>query len=870
MKKNFKKSAILSIIFALVLSILPFGVVFGGALKCSTDAGGCPFDMNLGNYSPYYATKPNLNFQTKQYRVLYALTIPNVTGKLIVTETGTKLWINVNDLVRNDIVPLPSQIDVPSSEALPNVRQARQFVTDTLSSYRWIIKNDPDVKDDEWYKSNEVDSLGNPVSYISYDFLSEMYGFINTPKPFYWQGQTYSSVDTFRYVFQGNNATLKLDNYLVKNRDSKTNIITVDLRYTLRAEYNQVAEISVVKLAWFNHYTNVVLSKYSTSAKKTLLDSTAKTTTSVLGALDVIEDEDDLYITLLSYFNSNWFSKDYNNTAFTVDRKNVGVFGTTFVPTYLFNIYVNYDDQSNSLTLGKSGGNAIEFTKDEIVPESSMGSAPVMSIKMQYKNGEYVLAVPILNAIRFYEDVENAAKRTKVGNLNWSDVSTALKNAFINEIAGKDSNSGIKKIIAEINNQYGTSYNPSTEANRLANEAYTKIMAMLKAEYENKAVYDQHTISYGDQRQKILYGDRLLPSSYSVRKEIMDTTTDAYYAKTTLDPKVVLKVRDLYDYNLTIQDYVDGYFNEKWRNMVAIPFKIKQPDDIEIKLTDTGISPKVNSVTEGSGLDEYENLNRTYSSYALPGKTYTATYTITNHSDLPVTNFVARYYVVNTQPSPYGTPYIYATNTLGMFYGTTYTFTNPDKIITAYGSQIDSATIGSTPTILKAFLDPGETYTGTFQWTMPNDGINPKRDPIYLYVTVAETIDKNTPMTNDGTATEPNWSAKFIREKLKYYTNSTDGSTAVSFSRNQIMTRDGEVNHDEITIASRLDSAITIPPDDPFAPPPSELVQEQDFLRFATITTKRYEEVPVWIEDGYWVPLEIKTYRFKRTQWLVQ
>ncbi len=478
-----KRSFIITLVlFSLILSFNPIPqVVHGGDLGCSEDAGGCPFDINLGSYSVQYSIKPNVFFNTNSHFRTYAITIPNVNGKMQILETGTKLMIEKNSLVSNTPV-VQSNIDVIDTYKLSNTKQASELISNTLSSYRWILNNDP-----------YFDSKPEWENFIPFEFLSGMYGFIKSPMPFYWQGAVQEDDEYYYFTFQGKKGTLKLDNYILKNKISAESVL-VDLRFTLTLEYDEISALQSSRPYLYNHFPNIVIPEYTLSAKKTLLDGALRTDTSSSDPLNILEDNDDLTITTLSRFNSTDYSTNHNSSEFKVERKNPAVFQQMAVPIYMFNVYVSYDQEANSLSLGND--NPVTFRKYRLYPENDLQKAPTLSTRVEYKNGEYVLVVPIFNALRLYEDIANTQNLSTVGNLNWNDVGNALKNALIGEIKGSNSDEGLQKIVSEINSQYTTSFNPSTEADTLAQSAYNEIMRLLGDEYNSTDIKEIHTENY--------------------------------------------------------------------------------------------------------------------------------------------------------------------------------------------------------------------------------------------------------------------------------------------------------------------------------------------------------------------------------------
>jgi len=395
-----------------------------------------------------------------------------------------------------------------------------------------------------------------------------------------------------------------------------------------------------------------------------------------------------------------------------------------------------------------------------------------------------------------------------------------------------------------------------------------------------------HIYTYSENRVRNLMGDRLLPRSYEARKEILDIAREGWQAR---DPKTQShydqRLKKAYEKHLTIDDIVDAYFSfsegARFRNMIAMPFKIKQPERLVIEIVDTGINPKIDGLEQADHtMDEYENLkNREpgQSSYAIPGKTYRAKIKVTNYGDFPITNNVVRYYVVSSQPGSGNKPKIYSSDILGMFFGTKYEFDDGVKKITVEerSAKIDEQTLGKKPNLFKGtevegFLNPRESYEIEFDWTMPSDAENPNRDPVYLYVTIGEKINENKSMVNQGTAQAPDWAPFFERDLLKYAPG-YEPATLIAFTPTQIFSRDEDNTKakDRHVIAIRFDT-VANPDEDPYATPPDQLMSEQPFLRFETITTVTESEVPKWIQDGYWADLERATLKYRRTQWLVE
>lgn len=811
---------------------------------------GSVFSINLSGY-----TKPSgVNFQTGPKRQMnYAITLPNVQAVAHVDVTGTKIYLDKRSL--NTSAPVLGNFDAGTVH--PGVKQASNLQRDMVTSWKSYVLNryesEPFIPFDD---DGNVTGLRNLIGQVS-------------NVPIYYQGKTWVNLDTVNYIFVANKVTIQAEQYLITDQPAKDQFV-VDLRLVVRVEYQDFYQLSIWKNTWYNHYGNVVLDKYSVSATKSVINGQVKTDSAVVGDLDVLEDSDELKISLLSYFNRANVTQStlkYDAPDWSVYRRNPNIYGIAYVPTYLFFIYVKVDPNTKAINLGD-----VDFVRKLIAPNADLNSTPVISNVVQYKKGEYVLAMPVFNALRLYEDATNKLGLKKSSGLGYdpNDVANRLRQKWKETIKGADARYGLQKIVSQINKDYKASHNVSAVADQLAQQALDNVLNILANDYPQLANWGME--DFGDGRKRIVYGDRLLPANY---RPILDRAVADL--KDGITNEEDLAIKSLYDQYTTAQDIVDAYFAPMWRNMVVIPFKVKRPDDIEIRIIDTGITPKVNNSAEGSGKREYENLNRNEVSYALPGKTYTAKFEIINNSDHPVTNFVARYYVVSSRPGPGNKPVIYSSGVLGMVFGKTYQFTDPPKVVSAPpGTAKDTATIGGDPPLFDAvasgasssagFIDPDKKITGQFQWTMP-----PTDHPVYLYVTVAKVINENQPMAPNGTGTLSVWEPVFIDEKLGYAPGQGK-ATFVAYTPNQIMLRnegptEAANNHDVVTVAIRFDEPSGGTSGDV---PPDQLVEQENFVRNAEVTTYVDQELQVWIEDGYWVPIEEQTFHYKRTQWLVK
>ncbi|GGK23193.1 hypothetical protein GCM10010965_15030 [Caldalkalibacillus thermarum] len=812
------------------------------------------FDLN----SNQYGRQPNLNFKSPPTRgnITYTLHLKEIRAKTEVTAKGTQLILNLDSLFDSDPIQT-GNIDIhPNRNPVPNVKQASELVMDMFEEWKKKVRQEFGVEGD-----------------VLYNDLRNMRGQVRRPKPFYYQGRAWAGIDAVEGVFRAQSGTIYLSSYsVVSENDVSEEFFVVDLRFAIYVEYDRMAIVNEQLAYFFNYYSNVILHGYSVTATKTKLNEEDSAEAS--GRLTILEDEDDLHFTPLGSMNRRVPNRDYNHDDWVKHRMNPGAVPNMAIPIYLFYVYVNYDEDTGRITLGREGENAVTYVRDRQNLRLTTGETQPITQRVSYKNGEYVLMVPILNALRFYEDAANPLNHRRVGRLNWPEVSEALTNEFERMMYRQ-----FRRIVQDINRNYETNFAVNATSRELASQAREQIFQILGSHYEDKdLMHTLHVQEYSHGRIRMLTGNRLLPKSYEARKEILDIATDGWHPNERNNPQRQAywdrKLKEAYDKHMQLEDVVDAYFGEGFRSMLAIPYKIKKPESIQIEITDTGINPKVNDISEGVGLDEYENLkNREpgQSSYALPGKEYHAKLELTNHGDFPVTNTVIRYYVVSSQPGSGKRPQVYSSGVLGMLFGDRYTFEtdNGVKDVVARNARIDSNTIGTTPDVLKEFLDPDETIEVDFTWRMPTDEENPDKDPVYLFVTVGQVLDENKAMENQGTATAPNWSPMFEREMLEYIPGQAK-ATLIAFTPNQIMSRDEEntIDMDKHTVAIRLDVADR--DQDPWQIPPEELIEAQDFLRFATITTYTEEEVPRWIEDGYWADLNRAELRYRRTQWLVE
>ncbi|WP_028987604.1 hypothetical protein [Thermicanus aegyptius] len=949
-----------SLVLVLLFSLLASFPVFGGSLDSNNK-----FDINLSSYPNhnYFSSNPSWKFQKiagmgNENIAKYNILTDPVQAVTVTEQGGTGLYIRIDDkgnkdngwslrLINESKITAPPGVDATlSGEA--GVPQATDLVKDMYHSYWWILNNVITHKDsrgnvtvdqnyDQYvFKLREPVSGGREVEvpYISWDFLDGITAFINketTNGYFYWQGKYTNGPDTYEVIYRGISSTKQTaTNYGITNFRS-TGFTgfkptgsagagiekgTVQLEFMAEVQYKDVHVLKKNATYWFNHYTNVGISEYSVAASKTMLSGDKKKSDSVVGNLDILEQNDTLTIRLFSSINTSkaYFPNlDYYNShqdEFKVERRNPAVFAATEVPYMVFVAsYMpkseRYPNEIDTISIR----DVLMQQPGKIIPTSAVSATPFINVTLP-TNSQYILIVPILNPYRFYEDIVN-------------DKTGTLKNAFILKLKGGDNNSGTLKILQQMESDYTAKgmtflFDKEAIADTLADDLYKKIIGKIEKDYTTKKNSGQldkfHTQNVGNGRAKILYGDRLFPSNTDAQKQIIQTTRKAIedVVVRKKDPLKVFgpssgyenEVKQLYDDNTSIQDIVDAYFKGDWRNILVLPYKVKQPDAITVKITDTGISPKVDNALAGAGKSEYESKAITDPSYAIPGKIYTARYSITNNSDQPITSLALRYYVVSTKPDGVGHPKIFESKPIGVFYGTEYTFSNyldkdgKPKTVNSYvpyyaGTNSDGESFetlhskinddpymklkeengGTWPELIQTFIDPGETVEGTFLWKMPDATQNPSKDPVVLYVTAALKLDKNANMKGTGSG-EIN--SHFQEEELNYY---PDQSPAMffSFTPNQIMARhveDTNVNNlrDSRTIAARLDSYVPNPKDpfDPIAYPPDKLQDKQTFLRYTTTENISYQEYDEWVEDGYWIERQPLIVRYKRTQWIVR
>ncbi|MDP5276118.1 hypothetical protein [Chengkuizengella axinellae] len=838
-----------------------------------------PFDINLtANYSVLYEQKPSLDFKDKVGRIIYAITIPDILATTVTTSEGSKIMLNYEQIQTND-EQINASWDATGSFITPNVKQASELQSNMLTSWKWWVDN----------VSNIEKKVIQFEEYVLYEDLQQYVGQVAAPDTFYFQGITYIADGMVIGAFQGQKATIEVDQYLRDGSgDNSERIFKVDLRITVTAEYDQLAPVKEYKTYWFNHFTEVSLKQFAFSATKTALDGTPKSSSDVAGDLDVLVVDDTLNMTLLSTFNGASTTDNYNDDKWVKERKNPGAHGPMYVPTYLMSIYLDYDPETNQISLYPEA--KADVSKLWSTLESSQ--APKISTNILRNHGDYVMVVPILNVFRFYDDIGNPDNKTNVGAVQWSEVTQKLEAEFIKILKGETPNSGFQKIINDIKEKYNQNLDVETTAENIANQALDLIMAKLKLGYDSIELSDYHDVPYGDIRVQSLMHDRLLPATAQGREDIISFVKDYLVQDDpTIQSENDQKLKELYEDHYTAQDIVDAWFSDTQelmtRNILAFPFKVKEFDDLEIVITDTGITPKVANLSAAQGLDEYENQAQfsqeaNQSSYGVPGKQYTATLTITNNADYPVTNVVLRNYVVSSQPGAGNTPKIYNTTdeqNIGMFFGTQYTFKGNDgldKLVPNFpaNAQIDPSLSNvqhfQTTGVNPGFLDPGETFETTFQWRMPTETQNPNKDPIYLYVTVAEEIEKNSAMIQTGANGNVNWEPAFSNTLLQYIPGE-EKATLISFTPNQIVpsNESEEIpDRDNHTVAIQLD--VADPNSDPDIIPKQDLRDEMDFLRFAEITTETEREVEVWVDDGYWANLGSGTVNYKRTQWIVE
>ncbi|MFS1511538.1 hypothetical protein VQL36_03740 [Chengkuizengella sp. SCS-71B] len=839
-----------------------------------------PFDIDLvNNYSPLYEDKPLLDFKDKVGKIIYAITIPDINATTVTTAEGSKIMLNYEQIQTN-IEQVNSSWDVTGSYITPNVKQASDLQTNMLTSWKWWVDNISNIS-----KKQIQDD-----DYVLFEDLEQYVGQIAVPETFYFQGITYIADGMVIGAFQCQKATIKVDQYLRDGSgDNSERMFLVDLRITVTAEYDMLAPVKEYKTYWFNHFTEVSLKQFAFSATKTALDGTPKSSADVAGDLDVLVVDDTLNMTLLSTFNGAAPTDNYNDDIWVKERKNPRAHGPMPVPTYLLSIYLDYEPETNQISLYPEA----KATSSKLYSTLQSSQAPKISTNIYRNHGDYVMMVPIMNVFRFYDDIGNPDNKTSVGAVQWGAVTQKLEAEFINILKGETPNSGFQKIVNDINVKYTQNFDTATTAENIANQVFDLIMAKLKLGFDSIELSEYHDVPYGDKRVQSLMHDRLLPATTQGREEITSFAKNAdlegadHLEHSELDQQL----KELYMKHYTEQDIVDAWFSDSeelmTRNILAFPFKVKEFDDLEIVITDTGITPKVANLNAAQGLDEYENQAQfsqeaNQSSYGIPGKQYTATLTITNNADYPVTNFVLRNYVVSSQPGTANTPKIYNTTdeqNIGMFFGTQYTFKGNDgldKLVPNFpaNAQVDSSltnvqqfqTIGVNP----GFLDPGETFETTFQWRMPTETQNPNKDPIYLYVTVAEEIEKNSAMIQSGANGNVNWEPAFTNTLLQYIPGE-EKVTLISFTPNQIVpsNESEEIpDRDNHTIAIQLD--VADPDSDPDIIPKQDLKDKMDFLRFAEITTETEREVEAWVDDGYWVNLGSGTVNYKRTQWIVE
>ncbi|NDI36634.1 hypothetical protein [Chengkuizengella sediminis] len=837
-----------------------------------------PFDIDLvNNYSSLYEQEPPLDFKDKVGKIIYAITIPDILATTVTTAEGSKIMLNYEQLHINR-EQINSSWDANGSYVTPNVKQASDLQTNMLTSWKWWVDNVSNINKKEIQLEE----------YVLFEDLEQFVGQVAVPDTFYYQGITYIADGMVIGAFQGQKATIEVDQYLRADVEENANgTFKVDLRITVIAEYDMLAPVKEYKTYWFNHFTEVSLKQFAFSATKTALDGTPKSSSDVAGDLDVLVVDDTLNITLLSTFNGASATDNYNDDIWVKERKNPGAHGPMYVPTYLMSIYLDYDPETNQISLYPEA--KVDESKLWSTLESSQ--APKISTNILRDHGDYVMIVPILNVFRFYDDIGNPDNKTNVGPVQWSEVTQKLEAEFIKILKGETENSGFQKIVNDINVKHTQNFDTAATAENIANQAFDLIMAKLKLGFDSIELSDYHDVPYGVDRVQSLMHDRLLPATAEGREEIISFVKDNLVEDNpTIQSNNDQDLKELYKKHYTPEDIVDAWFSDTQelmtRNILVFPFKVKEFDDLEIVITDTGITPKVANLGAAQGLDEYENQAQfsqeaNQSSYGIPGKQYTATLTITNNADYPVTNVVLRNYVVSSQPGGGNTPKIYNTTdeqNIGMFFGTQYTFMGNnglDKRVPTFpaNAQVDSSltnvqqfqTTGENP----GFLDPGETFETTFQWRMPAETQNPNKDPIYLYVTVAEEIEKNSAMIQAGANGNVNWEPAFKNTLLQYIPGE-EKATLISFTPNQIVpsNESKEIpDRDNHTVAIQLD--VADPNSDPDIISKQDLRDEMDFLRFAEITTETEREVEVWVDDGYWANIGSGTVNYKRTQWIV-
>ncbi|MDP5275239.1 hypothetical protein [Chengkuizengella axinellae] len=832
-----------------------------------------PFDIHLTtNYSDWYEIEPPLSFKEQTGGIVYAITIEDVKAKMQITSEGSKVMLNYQDIFKNDPI-INDAWDATVSYITPNTRQASQLQNDMFSSWTWWVRNASNIYVD-------------PEDYVFFEELKQFVGQIKEPELFYWQGVTYIADGMVIGAFEGKKATIQVDQYLQDGTEDSYGIFKVDLRLVVKAQYDMLGFVHTTKTYWFNHFTEVSLKQFAFSATNTALSGGPRNSADVVGDLEVLDRDDTLNVTLLSTFNAASPTDNYNEDQWIKDRKNPKAHGPMNVPTYLYSIYINYDPTTDEFSLHNEA-----LVETSTIWSTQLSSeSPRVSTKINPDYGDYVLIIPILNVFRFYEDIGNPDNKSKVGAVNWSDVTNKLETKFKEVLSGGDSeNRGFRKIVNDINIKYEKNLDDIAISDNLANQAFDQIMEKMKIGYESIDLSQYHDIPYiSDNRVQSLMHDRLLPATPEGRAEIISFAKNADLANGN-QIELDQQMKRLYEKHYEVQDIVDAWFSDSQelmtRNILAVPFKVKESDDLEIVITDTGITPKVANQNEAIGMEEYENqaqFNKepSQSSYGIPGKQYTATLTLTNNSDFPVTNMVLRNYVVSSQPGGGNAPIIYNSTdeqNMGMFFGKQYAFedNNGIKMVPTYpaNAQVDPSLVNvkqfNTTGKNAGFLDAGETFETTFQWRMPTETQNPDKDPIYLYVTVGEEIDQHSAMIQSGGSGNVNWEPAFKNTLLQYTVDGTP-ATLISFTPSEIKPRNESpeiTDRDDHTVAIQLD--VADPNSDPDIIPKQDLRDEMDFLRFAEITTETEREVEEWVEDGYWANLGSGTVNYKRTQWIV-
>ncbi|CCQ94410.1 exported hypothetical protein [[Clostridium] ultunense Esp] len=375
-----------SLVLVLLFSILATFPVFGGSLDSNNK-----FDINLSSYPNhnYFRSNPSWKFQSiagmgnansASYRIL-----TDPVQAVTVTEQGkTGLYIRIDDvdgslrLIDESKITAPPGVDATlAGEA--GVPQATDLVKDMYHSYWWILNNVITHKDSRGNVTVDPDYIGyvkkvpepNPdpslppieVPYISYDFLEGITAFINkepnkSPNGyFYWQGKYTNGPDTYEVIYRGKSSTKQnATNYGVTNFYLNANTGfkptgsagagiekgAVQLEFMIGVQYDKVHVLKKNATYWFNHYANVGISEYSVTASKTMLSGDKKKSDSVVGNLDILEQNDTLTIRLFSSINtSKTYFPDlayYNShqNEFKVERRNPAVFAATEVPYMVF------------------------------------------------------------------------------------------------------------------------------------------------------------------------------------------------------------------------------------------------------------------------------------------------------------------------------------------------------------------------------------------------------------------------------------------------------------------------------------------------------------------------------------------------------